>query len=85
MYLFAVCLYVFCTSYEVCAYENNNAGRYKKTKTSNFCEKCNVFFCKKLFQGILCPLPTKEEIDYMLHLEQKQPFLLYVVFSEFFC
>ena len=69
MYVFTVCLYVFRTSCVVCVYEKNNAGRYKKTKTSNFCEKYNVFICKKLFQGTSCPLPTEEEIDYMLHLE----------------
>ena len=69
MYVFTVCLYVFRTSFVVCVYEKNNAGRYKKTKTSNFCEKYSVFICKKLSQDISCPLPTKEEIDYMLHLE----------------
>ena len=34
----------------VCAYEKNNAGKYKKTKTSNLCEKCNVFVCKNCFE-----------------------------------
>ena len=33
----------------VCAYEKN-AGKYKKTKTSNFREKCNVFVCKNCFE-----------------------------------
>ena len=50
MYVFTVCLYVFRTSCVVCFYEKNNAGRYKKTKTSNFCEKYNVLSAKNCFK-----------------------------------
>ena len=41
-----------CKHCVVCAYGINNAGKYKKTKTSNFCEKCNVFVCKNCFDII---------------------------------
>ena len=34
----------------VCAYEKNSVGKYKETKTSNFCEKCNVYVCKNCFE-----------------------------------
>ena len=35
----------------VCAYEKSSASEYKKTKASNFCEKCNVYVCKNFFKG----------------------------------
>ena len=30
--------------------ENNSTGKYKKAKTSNFCEKCNVYVGKNCFE-----------------------------------
>ena len=34
------------------AYEKNNAGKYKKTKTLNVCETCNVHVCKNCFERL---------------------------------
>ena len=42
--------YPVCKSCVVCAHEKNRAGKYEKTKTSDFCEKCNGFVCKNWFE-----------------------------------
>ena len=54
----------------VCAEEKNSAKKYKKTTTSNFCEKCNVCL-QKLFWAISYLLSTKMETDYMIYLQWK--------------
>ena len=65
---FALSNYVILKSCLACAYERNSAGKYKKTKTSNFCEKCNVYVCKSMFRAISYPQSTEKEIDYMIYL-----------------
>ena len=43
----------------VCAYDINAAGKYKKTKTSNFYEKCNAYVCKNCFERCYTRSPPK--------------------------
>ena len=42
-------------SYAACAYQKKADGKQKKTKTSNFCEKCSV-----CLQKISCPVPYQK-------------------------
>jgi len=34
----------------VCAYEKNASGKYKQTKTVNYCEKCEKYVCRNCFE-----------------------------------
>ena len=55
----------------VCAYEKNGTGKYKKTKLSNFCEKCNTYVCKNCFERYHTCSQPKKEIDYMIYFQWK--------------
>ena len=46
---FSVSKYPTRKSCKVCAYKKKPNGQQRKTKTSNYCEKCKVFVCKICF------------------------------------
>ena len=49
---FALSNYPICKSCVPCAYERNTAGKYKKIKTSNCCEKCNTMSVNSVASNI---------------------------------
>ena len=42
---FAVSQHPTRKSFVICAYQKKPKGKYKQTKTSNYCPKCKVFVC----------------------------------------
>ena len=38
-------------NFTVCAYQKRPDGKYKGTKISNFCRKCNNLICKNCFEN----------------------------------
>ena len=81
--------YPFFKSCVLCAYEKNSAGKYKKVKASNFCEKCNVYACKNCFEQHhthIQPKKTKKKkiFEKKIYLQWNYIFLVLIWFSEFF-
>ena len=67
----------------VYAYEKNGVGKCKKTKLSNFCEKCNTYAWKNVSSDIIPVVKRKENRLYDIFAMKVAFSDLYFVFRIF--